>query len=162
MKTCPNCRCQADDSALYCPVCGSGLQIDPPAPTYMDEPQYIPPVATPEPYDHTDDFTADDIENHKLLCMLVYLLDFVGVIIALLADRESEYTAFHIKQAMKFTILEALIAIATALLYWTFVVPILASVAVIILAVLKLIAFCQVCQGKAKEPAIVRSIKFLK
>lgn len=162
MKTCPNCRCQAEDEALYCPVCGSGLQINPPTPTYMDEPQYVPPVIEPDPYDHTDEFTSDDIENHKLLCMLVYLLDFIGMIIALLADRESEYTAFHIRQAMKFTVLEALTAIAAIVLCWTFIVPILALVAVLILIVLKLIAFCQVCGGKAKEPAIIRQIKFLK
>lgn len=162
MKTCPNCRCQAEDDALYCPVCGSGLQINPPAPIIVEEPQYIPPVKKEPPYDHTEKFTSDDIENHKLLCMLVYLLDFIGMIIALLAAKESEYTAFHIRQAMKFTILESLLAIVTVVLCWTFVVPILAAVALVVLIVLKFIAFCQVCKGKAKEPAIIRKIKFLK
>ena len=162
MKICPNCRNQMADDALYCPVCGSAVTINPaPAPSYMEQPVYVPPVPKADPYDHTEKFSKSDISDHKLLCMLVYLLDFFGMIIALLAAKESEYTAFHMRQSMKYTVLEALIGIATVMLSWTFIVPILALVAVIILMVLKLISFAQVCKGQAKEPAIVRSIKFL-
>lgn len=162
MKICPNCRNQMEDDALYCPVCGTAVTITPtPAPSYMEPPAYVPPVPKVDPYDHTAEFSKADIADHKLLCMLVYLLDFFGMIIALLAAKESEYTAFHMRQSMKYTVLEALIGIATVLLSWTFIVPILALVAVIILVVLKLISFAQVCKGQAKEPAIIQSIKFL-
>lgn len=163
MKTCPNCRCPAEDHALYCPVCGSALNVNPkPNPSYMEPPEYVPPVPEVDPYDHTEEFSRDDISEHKLLCMLVYLLDFIGMIIALLAAKESEYTAFHMKQSMKFTVLEALLLIATALLGWTVVVPVVAAVALVILVIIKLISFYQVCSGKAKEPLIIRSLKFLK
>lgn len=163
MKTCPNCRNQMEDDALYCPVCGTAVTITPkPAPSYMEPPEYVPPVPEEDPYDHTEEFSSDDISDHKLLCMLVYLLDFFGMIIALLAAKESEYTAFHMKQSMKFTVLEALIAISAVLLSWTFIVPVLAMIAIVILMIIKLISFAQVCSGKAKEPAIIRRIKFLK
>ncbi|MBR3972594.1 MAG: zinc-ribbon domain-containing protein [Oscillospiraceae bacterium] len=162
MKICPNCRNQMADDALYCPVCGAAVTINQPAaPSYMEPPAFIAPVPKADPYNHTEKFSKADIYDHKLLCMLVYLLDVVGMIIALLAAKESEYTAFHMRQAMKYTVLEALISIAAALLSWTFIVPILALVAMIILIVLKLISFAQVCKGQAKEPAIIRSIKFL-
>lgn len=162
MKICPNCRNQMADDALYCPVCGAAVAPNPaPAPSFMEPPAYVPPVPKADPYDHTEKFSASDIADHKLLCMLVYLLDVVGLIIALLAAKESEYTAFHMRQSMKYTVLEALTGIAAALLSWTFIVPILALVAIIILMVLKLISFAQVCKGQAKEPAIIRSIKFL-
>ena len=162
MKICPNCRNQMEDDALYCPVCGTAVTITPaPAPSYMETPAYIAPVPKADPYDHTEKFSKADISDHKLLCMLVYLLDFFGMIIALLAAKESEYTAFHMRQSMKYTILEALIGIAAVLLGWTFIVPILAFIATIILVVLKLISFAQVCKGQAKEPSIIRSIKFL-
>ena len=54
-----------------------------------------------------------------------------------------------------------LLAIAAALLAWTFLVPIAAGIAMVVLMVIKIICFFQVCKGKAKEPAIVRSLGFL-
>lgn len=162
MNICPNCRCQAEDDALYCPVCGTRLNINPiPAPVYQDAPQYVSPVPEVNPYDHTKDFSCDDIAAHKLLAMLVYLLGPIGMIIALIAAKESAYTAFHIRQGMKYTVVEALLALITVVLSWTFLVPIAAAIALVILEVLKFISFCQVCKGLSKEPAIVRSLKFL-
>ena len=45
---------------------------------------------------------------------------------------------------------------------WTVVAPFLCAAALIVLTVLKFISFLQVCNGKAVEPAIVRSMKFLR
>lgn len=163
MKTCHNCRCQMEDEAQYCPVCGTAANTYvPPNLAYTEPPEYIPPAPYVDPYDHTEEFDAEEITQTKLLCMLVYLLDFIGVIIALLAAKESAYTAFHIKQSMKFTVLEVLLVLATALLCWTVIVPIVGAVALIVLLVIKFVCFTQVCGGKAKEPALIRSIGFLK
>lgn len=166
MKTCPNCHCQIEDDALYCPVCGTALNLCiPPNPSYTEpRAEFIPPVEEVpaiDPYDHTEDYLEEDINATKLICMLVYLLDFFGVIIALLAARESEYTAFHVRQSMKFTVVEILMALVTGLLCWTVVVPVVALVALIVLLVIKFVSFTQVCSGKAKEPVLIRSIKFL-
>ena len=49
-----------------------------------------------------------------------------------------------------------------ALLCWTVIVPIAAAVVYVILLVLKVIAFFSICSGKAKEPAIIRNLGFLK
>lgn len=163
MKTCPNCHSQVDDHAAYCPVCGNILDILPsPAQAASKAPTYVSPEPEEHPYDHTDEFTPQDIADHKLLCMLVYLLDFVGMILALMAAKESEYTAFHMKQSMKMTILESLLLITAFLLSWTVIVPVLATICFAILLILKLIAVYQVSAGKSVEPAIIRSMKFLK
>ena len=161
MKTCPNCRCQAEEEALFCPVCGNGLDVTPPPrPVYTEEPHYFSPEPEVNPYDHTEDYSAEDIQDHKLLCMLAYLLDFIGIIIALLAAKESPYTAFHVRQSMRFIIVEILLGLATAVLCWTFIVPILGAAALVTLLVIKFCCFCQVCKGLAKEAPIIRSIKF--
>lgn len=164
MRTCPNCHCQLDDDALYCPVCGTAVNAYiPPRPTHTEpKTEETTPIPTVDPYDHTDEYLEEDINGTKLICMLVYLLDFFGVIIGLLAARESEYTAFHIRQSMKFTVLEVLIGLVTGLLCWTVIVPVIAAVAIIVLLVIKFVCFTQVCSGLAREPVLIRSISFLK
>ena len=93
--------------------------------------------------------------------MVCYLLSFIGIIIALLASKDSEYAKFHVRQALKLTVTEILVAIVGAVvpfLGWFIVLP----VGLIIVFVPEIICFFQVCSGKAKEPAIIRSLGFLK
>ena len=94
--------------------------------------------------------------------MLCYLLGSIGVIIALLAANKSDYTAFHVRQALKFTVVNVLLGIVAVVLAITIVVPIAAAICMCIVSVLRIIAFFQICGGKAKEPAIIRNLKFLR
>lgn len=167
MKNCPNCHNQAKDEALFCPVCGTMLDVIPqPEPEYFQPAQQpvpvsMPIIVAPNIHDHTDDYGAEDIRENKLSCMCAYLLNVVGVIIALLMSPSSDYAKFHIRQSLKLTILEALIAIASAILCWTFLVPILGLVALVILSILRLICFIDICKGRAKDAPILRELKFL-
>ena len=89
-------------------------------------------------FDHTADFDAADISDNKVFAMLPYLMSWIGIIITLLAGSASPYASFHVRQALK-------IQICTALL-----------------GIVNIICFFHVCAGKAKEPAIVRNLGFLK
>ena len=131
------------------------------APGYQ-QPVYAPPAPAYDPYDHTSEFDAKDISDNKVYCMLAYLLGTVGVILALLASADSPYTKFHIRQALKFTVVNILLAIVTAILCWTIIVPVAAGIMFTVLFVIKIICFFQICGGKAKEPAIIRGLGFLK
>lgn len=166
MKTCPNCRCQVNEEASFCPVCGTTLDSVPllvsTPRTEPAEPAYIPPEPEFDPYDHSESFSEEDIQETKLACMLVYLLDFVGILIALLMHKNSPYVRFHIHQSMKFTVVEVLLSLVTVLLVWTVIVPVVGAVALVVLMVIKFVSFTQVCAGKAKEPVLIRSIPFLK
>ncbi len=156
MKICPKCNVQLDDGAVFCHHCGQkqdGFDFAQQNPGYY---------AAPNPYDHTSEFSAKDISDNKVVSMLVYLAGFIGIIIALLAANASPYAGFHVRQALKFTVIETLTAIVTALLCWTFIVPIAAGIFFLVLFVIKIIAFFQICQGKAIEPALIRSFGFLK
>ncbi len=121
-------------------------------------PVYAPIAA--KKIDHTDEYDPSDISKNKIFAMLVYLLDFMGIIIALLAG-PSEYVRFHVRQALKFTVVEILTAICIAVLVWTIIVPVAGAIFLVVLLVIKIICFVQVCKGKACEPAIIRSIGFL-
>ena len=172
MIKCPNCKNEVTKEAVFCPVCGNALNTIPgydpdfhperkadPVPSY---PVYTPIQSIPDPFDHTGEFEQEDILENKLVAMLVYLLDFVGIIIALLMGTHSSYIHFHIRQSMKYTVLEILVVLASLVLCWTFIVPIAGAVALVALSVIKFLSFIQVCKGEAKEPAIIRSIGFLK
>ncbi len=157
MKYCPKCGAQMEDNALFCPNCGNNAQPN-------GSPNQAPVYAAPEPdpFDHTGEFDAKDISENKVLCMLVYLMGAIGIIYALLAGKDSKYVAFHVRQALKFEVVTILLGIVMALLFWTIIVPIVGGVCLAIVLVLKVICFFQICSGKAKEPAIIRSLGFLK
>lgn len=157
MKYCPKCGAQMEDNAAFCPNCGNNAQPN-------NSPYQAPVYAAPEPdpFDHTEEFDAKDISENKVLCMLVYLMGAIGIIYALLAGKDSKYVAFHVRQALKFEVVTILLGIVMALLFWTIIVPIVGGVCLAIVLVLKVICFFQICSGKAKEPAIIRSLGFLK
>lgn len=154
MAFCNKCGTQLPDGANVCGNCGTPVGV--PAPAPVPVPTYV------DPTDHTAEFTAKDISDNKVIAMLVYLLGYVGIFIALLAGNTSPYAGFHVRQALKITVLETLLGIVTVFLCWTFIVPIAAGVCYIILFVVKIICFFSICSGKAKEPPIVKAFGFLK
>ena len=171
MKICPNCHTPVDDSAAFCTKCGSAVSAPPQQST---QPQVPSPVAFPEdvppqayaapvnPYDHTAEYDPKDISDNKVIAMLVYLLGIVGVFIALLACGSSAYVSFHVRQSLKFTVVEILSLFVMIILAITIIVPIAGVIFYVVLFVCKIICFFQICQGKAVEPVIIRSFGFLK
>ena len=112
--------------------------------------------------DHTAKFDAADISENKVLAMIPYLMGLLGILIALLAGKDSAYTAFHVKQALKIQVCCALLAILAPISVITVIGPFVCGVCIVILWVVNIISFFDVCAGKAKEPAIVSGLKFLK
>lgn len=185
MKVCPNCKNNIDDGSVFCAVCGANVaspqNVDQAQPTQPQGAQPVPPqngqqvppqgapyyaappVSQPvvNQYDHTSEFDAQDIADNKMYAILVYLLSIAGIVVALLVKKESAYLNFHIKQGIKFVIIEALVGLATGLLCWTCIAPVVGSVLLIVLAVVQIICIFDVCKGEAKDAPILRSIKFL-
>lgn len=127
----------------------------PPQGVYAAAPAY-------DPYDHTAEFDPKDISDNKVFAMLCYLMGIFGIIIALLASNSSKYAMFHVRQALKFEVVNILMLICTLVLFWTIIVPVAYGIMSAVLWVIKIICFFQICSGKAKEPAIIRSLKFLR
>lgn len=113
-------------------------------------------------YDHTDEFDPIDISDNKVIAMLIYLMGTFGIIIALLASHTSPYVGFHVRQSLKFTVLSMLAGIIALLFCWTIVVPIVVLIFCVALIVVKFICFFSICNGKAKEPPIIRLFGFLR
>lgn len=145
MKFCPNCKTTYDDSANVCGQCGGPLT-------------YVPNPVVDEK-DHTAEYDPRDISENKVLAMVPYLLGVIGIIIALLAAGSSPFTAFHVKQALKIEVCGVLACIVAIIpiIGWIFT-----TIALLILVVVSIICFFNVCKGKAKEAPIVSSFGFLK
>jgi len=149
MKYCPNCGTELPEGANACPSCGAS--VNQPAAAAVVVPNY----------DHTSDFEAEDIEKNKVFAVLGYLIGLVGIVIVFLGAKDSAYAMYHAKQALKIEITAILLGVVTAVLCWTCIVPVAAAVLYIILLVVDIIAIIQVFCGQAKEPWLVRSLKFL-
>ncbi len=151
MKTCNNCGAQVEDVAKFCPECGFKFGA-------IAEPR----AAVTDIYDHTSEFSPEDIANNKLYAILMYCVSLMGIIIGLLAAGDSPYVRFHVKQSLKLFICEVLLGLITAALFWTVIVGIAGSIAIVVLAVVDIICLVNACKGLAKEPPIVCKIGFLK
>ena len=151
MKTCNNCGAQVEDVAKFCPECGFKFGA-------IAEPR----VAVTDIYDHTSEFSPEDIANNKLYAILMYCVSLMGIIIGLLAAGDSPYVRFHVKQSLKLFICEVILGLITAALFWTIIVGIAGSIAIVVLAVVDIICLVNACKGLAKEPPIVCKIGFLK
>ena len=153
MKTCPNCHFENPDESAFCSNCGAPMN---------GQPAYQPPCQPmPKPWDHTEDYEEEDILSHRLLALSCYVLGIPGILIALLAGKESQYLQFHIQEALKFSIVDVILGFLGILLCWTFVVPIAAGVLLAILLISRAIAIVDVCRNKVMEPFLIRSLKFL-
>lgn len=175
MKVCPKCSTPLEDSAKFCTTCGVSFAPPPAAEPEKEKTQsnpfaqqfntQQPPCSAPpeaDPFDHTKEFHPNDISDNKVIAMLIYLMGFAGVLIALLSQNHSAYVAFHLRQALKFMVCNSLIVLVMAVLSWTVIVPIICAIAMLVLIVVKIICFVDICKGKAIEPYIIRNLDFLK
>lgn len=181
---CPKCGSKMPDDSTFCTRCGASLhtgtqenQNSQGTPygygnpqgnngAYYGNPQMNNGMPYGQPYvdpkDHSAEFDGKDIADHKLFAMLPYLLGIFGTIVALLVAKDSPYVGFHVREGIRILVSEVLLGLITVVLCWTVVVPIAAAVCFIILLVVRIISFVNVCNGKAKEAAIVSNFGFLK
>ena len=172
MAFCPNCGAQVPDGTTVCPQCGAPIpaqgqpqgqpQQGQPQPNFQQPGYQQPPYMyqqAPDPKDHTAEYDPKDISDNKVFAMSAYLLGTLGTIIALLAAQKSPYAMFHVRQALKISMCEILLVIIAIIpvVGWIF-----SGVCTIILMVVRIILFFNVCHGKAKDAPIVGSLGFMK
>lgn len=146
MAYCSNCGTEIPVDAKECPGCKAVITGVQETATVVD------------PWDHTAEFDAKDISENKVYALIAYCMGLLGVVIAILCAKDSPYVKFHCRESAKINLTASVIGIITGVLCWTCIVPIAGIVLCCILFVVDVIAFIQVCNGKAKEPWLIRSI----
>lgn len=144
MKFCPKCGTQLEDNAGFCSTCGANLGAAAPA---------------VNPYDHTGEFSPEDVSDNKAFAMLLYLAGVLGLLVALIASRDSAYLKFHLRQGIKILVVTLLSVVLCVIPFLGWIV---AGVWSVMSLVITLICFFRVCAGKSIEAPIVRSFGFLK
>lgn len=161
MRICPVCQSQVSDGSAFCTTCGNQMPQNAAPQSAGYQPYYQPAPAACDPYDHTAEFDAADVHCNKLYVLMMYMTSLLGIVLALLGAKESPYVQFHLRQNLKFFVVEVLLGLCASILFFTFLVPIVAGIALAVVEVVKIIAFFQACSNKSKEPAIIRSLGFL-
>ncbi|WP_026656930.1 MULTISPECIES: DUF4870 domain-containing protein [Butyrivibrio] len=177
MKICPNCGKELADDVKFCEKCGCSLEpynqnqgVDPNAfqdgvapqmqpgfnPNGQSFNQFAPQYTAFDPKDHTSDYDKRDIADNKIFATLAYI-GFMGMIIALLVNN-SPFARFHARNA-------AMIEVANIIAAVVFIVPFIGWIAspimLIVLFIVRIVAFVRALKGKAIELPIVSDIGFL-
>ncbi len=112
-------------------------------------------------WDKTELFSEDEVKKHRLTAVLIYLLGIFGVMLALLTDKESLYLNFHIKEELKITTVTAFLTLMAIVLFWTFIIPVICTVGIIVCSVINLIAAYRTLKGKSENAVIIRNLSIL-
>ncbi len=135
MKYCPHCGAEIADDVRFCPTCGKETVV---TATAVD-PQ----------------FDAQDIADHRILAMLGYLS--MGVL-PMLGCRDSAYAMHHVNQALWLYIGYLLCALASSILAFTVVIPILGGIAVIVLVVFSIMGIVRALKGNGKPLPFIEKL----
>ena len=92
MKTCPNCQAQLDEAAMFCTNCGTRFNAQGQNTQNQNQNQFngqygaqqqqFAQAPAYDAYDHTAEFSPKDISDNKVMSMIVYLMGWIGIIIA--------------------------------------------------------------------------------
>lgn len=145
MAFCSNCGAQLPEGASQCPNCNAVITgtVD---------------TAVTYPWDHTAEFTAEDISENKVYALVAYALGILGVVVAMICAGDSKYVKFHCRESAKLAVAMTVVGILSGVFCWTCIALVAGVVLCLIFTVLYVIAFVQVCKGQAKEPWLIRSI----
>lgn len=136
MAFCKNCGKELPENATFCSSCGTqvGQGIPQAAPVYA------------EPTEFTQEFSAEERTDCRVLASLVYVFSFLGMILALLIRPNSKFIKFHVNQALVLNISYLFLTLVA-------IVPILgwivAGVGYIVLFVFLWIGFARALNGRA-------------
>lgn len=112
-------------------------------------------------WDKTELFSEDEVKEYRLTAVLIYLLGIFGIILALITDKNSPYLKFHINEGLKIAVATAALTVISVVLAFTFIVPVLSSVGVIVCTVINLISAYKTLNGKSENAVIIRNLTIL-
>ena len=127
MKYCPHCGAEIADDVRFCPTCGK---------------ETVVVVTNTDPQ-----FDPQDIADNRIMAMLGYLS--MGVL-PMLGCRNSAFAMHHVNQALWIFIGSMLCSLAAGILAFTFIIPILAGIALIVLFVFEIIVIVRGLKGSGK------------
>lgn len=112
-------------------------------------------------WDKTELFPEEEVKEYRLTAVLIYLLGIFGIILALVTDKSSPYLKFHITEGLKITVVTAALTVISVVLCWTFIIPVLSGLGLIVLTAVNLISAYKTLTGKSENAVIIRNLTIL-
>ena len=135
MKYCPHCGAEIADDVRFCPTCGKETVVT---------------VTNADP-----EFDPQDVADNRMLAMLGYLT--MGVL-PMLGCRNSAYAMHHVNQALWIYIGALVCSLASGILAFTVIVPILGAIALIALFVFEIMGIVRALKGSGKYLPFVQKL----
>ncbi len=135
MKYCPHCGAEIADDVRFCPTCGKETVV-------------VVKEADPE-------FDAQDIADNRMLAMLGYLT--MGIL-PMIGCRNSAFAMHHVNQALWIYIGAMLCSLASGILAFTVIIPILGGIALIVLLVFEIMGIVRALKGSGKYLPFIKNL----
>lgn len=151
MAYCSRCGSKVENSAQFCPQCGAPVNQTAPASSGSDFNSI-----DAEGKDYTSTYSASDIAENKMLCILCYL--GILLLIPLLVKQDSKYVRFHCNQGLLLLIFDIIISIVAVVPLIGWLVSVVGYVASLVFLVMGIV---NTCNGRAKTLPIIGNIATL-
>lgn len=153
MSYCSKCGSKIEDGAAFCSQCGTPVENAAPNPSADFDFSQLGQNSV----DNTGAFTAQDIAENKVICILCYF--GLLLLIPLLVKKDSPFARFHSNQGLVLFIFNILVSVLASIPLLGIVVAIVGSVAGIIFWVMGLV---NVLNGRAKTLPLIGGITLIK
>lgn len=169
MANCTKCGAVLADNEKFCDACGA------PVATVEDKVNAAAEKASAKfeeianTPDTTAQYTAEDINNNKVMAVLAYFGPLV--LVPIFGAKDSKFARFHANQGLVLFILDVAYGIIVSILNTIFyaisfgfgaIMSTILGLVWILIAILAIIGIVNASQGKAKELPIIGKIKILK
>ncbi len=152
MYYCPRCGSKLEKDTLFCPQCGASVNSETSGNAQADFGQL-----GNESVDTTNCFSAQDIAENKVLCVLCYF--GILLLIPLLVKKDSAFVRFHSNQGLVLMLFNIIVSILAAIPLVGWVVSIVGAVAGLVFWIMGLV---NVLNGRAKTLPLIGGITIIK
>lgn len=152
MYYCPRCGSKLEKDTLFCPQCGASVNSETSGNAQADFGQL-----GNESVDTTNSFSAQDIAENKVLCVLCYF--GILLLIPLLVKKDSAFVRFHSNQGLVLMLFNIIVSILAAIPLVGWVVSIVGAVAGLVFWIMGLV---NVLNGRAKTLPLIGGITIIK
>ena len=153
MSFCTKCGSQIEDGAKFCSQCGAPAENAAP----KAAPDFDFSQLGQNSVDNTTAYSAQDIAENKLICILCYF--GLLLLVPLLVKKDSAFARFHCNQGLVLFIFDIIVSVLSGVPFLGVLVAIVGSIAGLVFWILGLV---NVLNGRAKTLPLIGGITLLK
>lgn len=153
MAYCQRCGTKVEKDAQFCPQCGAAVNAENAGASSVADFGQL----GGEGVDSTSAFSAQDIAENKVLCVLCYF--GILLLIPLLTKKDSPFVRFHSNQGLVLLLFNIIVSILGAIPLVGWVVSIVGAVVGLVFWIMGLV---NVLNGRAKTLPLIGGITIIK